>query len=149
MSVDIRTVLVEPTPTAVVAATTTWAEFPSRWRAMLDEVWSFLASAPAGLYKHGHNVMFYKDDVPNVEVGVQVDHSFEGRGAVHASSLPGGMVATARHAGPIDRIGDTHQAIRAWCAANGLRLTGQRWEIYGDPDSLTGHFLVDIFWSVM
>src|ERR1700731_98952 len=62
---------VEPTPTAVVVAATTWAEFPAMWGPMLDEVWSFLrGGAPAGLYEQGHNIMLYKDDVPNVEVGV-------------------------------------------------------------------------------
>jgi hypothetical protein len=53
--VTVRTV--EPTPTAVVVATTTWADFPSPWKPMLDKVWAFLAEAPAGLRKHGHNVM--------------------------------------------------------------------------------------------
>ena len=31
----------EPTPTAVVAAATTWAEFPKTWRPMLDKVWGY------------------------------------------------------------------------------------------------------------
>jgi len=73
MTVDVTVKTVEPTPTAVAAAATTWAEFPAMWRPMLDKVWSFLrGGAPAGLYKQGHNIMLYKDDVPNVEVGVQV-----------------------------------------------------------------------------
>ena len=42
------------------------------WGSMLDKVWSFLrGEAPEGLYKQGHNIMLYKDDVPHVEVGVQ------------------------------------------------------------------------------
>lgn len=116
---------------------------------MLDQVWSFLARAPAGLYRGGHNIMFYKDDVPNVEIGVQVTRLFEAGGEVQSSSLPGGLAATARHAGPIERIGDTHAAVRGWCAANGHRLGGQRWEIYGDPDPATRQFPVDVFWSVV
>jgi len=49
---------VEPTPTAVVAAAATWAEFPKMWGPMLDKVWSYLrGDAPEGLYKHGHNVI--------------------------------------------------------------------------------------------
>src|SRR5690349_2980883 len=44
---------------------------------MLDQVWSFLrGDAPEGLYERGHNVMLYEDDVPNVEVGVQVSGPF-------------------------------------------------------------------------
>ena len=145
----VRLVAVEPSPTAVVAATTTWAEFPSAWKPMLDQVWRFLRQAPAGLYTDGHNVMLYKDDVPNIEIGVQVNRPFEGSGDVLSSSLPGGLVAAARHTGPIGRVGETHDAVCAWCATNGHRLSRQRREIYGDPDPATGRFAVDIFWSLL
>lgn len=65
MTVDVTVKTVEPTPTAMVAAGTTWAEFPSVWGPMLDQMWSFLrGGAPAGLYKQGHNIMLYKADVP-------------------------------------------------------------------------------------
>jgi effector-binding domain-containing protein len=149
MTVDVTVRAVEPTPTAVVARTTTWAEFPNVWGPMLDEVWGFLrGSAPEGLYQHGHNVMLYRDDVPNVEVGVQVTGSFDPAGHVVASALPGGLVATATDTGPIARIGDTHRAVSEWSKANGYRLTGPRWEIYGDPDPSTGDFEVAVFWSV-
>jgi effector-binding domain-containing protein len=147
MTVGVRVETVEPTPTAVVAAAVTWAEFPTLWRPMLDQVWSFLrGGAPDGLYRQGHNVMLYKDDVPNVEVGVQVTGSFNSVGRVAASSLPGGLVATATHIGPVSAIGDTHQAVRQWSEANGYRLAGPRWEIYGDPDPSTGDFPVEVLW---
>ena len=148
MATEVTLQRVEPAPTAVVAATTTWAEFPALWGPLLDEVWRFLRAAPAGLHKDGHNIMFYKDDVPNVEVGVQVNGPFEQVGAVTASRLPGGLVATARHTGPIQRIGDTHDAVRRWSEAKGHRVAGPRWEIYGDPDPVTGQFVVDVFWSL-
>ena len=50
------------------------------------------------------------------------------------------------HTGPIATIGDTHQAVCKWSTANGNRLAGPRWEIYGDPDRSTGHFDVEVFW---
>jgi effector-binding domain-containing protein len=138
---------VEPTPTAVVAAVTTWAEFPKVWGPMLTAVWSFLRNdAPPGLYEHGHNVMLYQDDVPSVEVGVQVSGSFEPAGPVVASALPGGLVAAATHTGPIGDIGDTHRAVREWSRTNGYQLAGPHWEIYGDPDPSTGDFDVGVFW---
>ena len=147
MTVEVTVKTVKPTPTAVVAATTTWAQFPTVWRPLLDQVWSFLrGEAPEGLYTRGHNVMLYKDAVPNVEVGVQVSGSFAPAGDVVASTLPGGLVATATHTGPITQIGDTHQAVRQWTATNGYTPTGLLWEIYGDPDSSTGHFDVEVFW---
>ena len=62
MTVEVSVQSVEPMPTAVVAAATTWAQFPTIWRPMLDEVWGFLrGDAPQGLYTNGHNVMLYKD----------------------------------------------------------------------------------------
>jgi effector-binding domain-containing protein len=150
MGFQVTVKTVAPTPTAVVAAATTWAEFPKVWRPMLDKVWSFLRDdAPEGLYQQGHNMMLYKDDVPNVEVGVQVRGSFAPAGFVVASALPGGLVATATHTGPVATIGDTHQAVSEWSTANGYRLAGPRWEIYGDPDPATGDFDVEVFWSLV
>lgn len=148
MTVGVSVKTVEPAPTAVVAAAVTWAEFPTRWRPMLDQVWGFLrgGGAPEGLYRGGHNVMLYKDDVPDVEVGVQVTRSFESVGQVVASSLPGGLVATATHAGPVSALGDTHQALREWIETNGYVTAGPHWEIYGDPDPSTGDFPVEVCW---
>jgi effector-binding domain-containing protein len=149
MTVEVTVQTAEPTPTAVVAATTTWADFPNMWRPMLDKVWGFLrGDAPEGLYQGGHNIMLYQDDVPHVEVGVQVSGPFEPAGDVVAATLPGGLVATATHTGPIAKIGDTHHAVREWATANGYRPAGPRWEIYGDPDPLTGDFDVVVRWSL-
>jgi effector-binding domain-containing protein len=150
MTSDVTVTTVEPRPTAVVVAATTWAEFPAIWRPMLDKVWSFLrGGAPEGLYQQGHNIMLYKDDVPNVEVGVEVSGSFNATGHVVSSTLPGGLVATATHSGPTARIGDTHQAVCEWSKAAGYRLPRLRWEIYGDPDPSSGDFDVQVFWSVV
>jgi effector-binding domain-containing protein len=150
MSVDVTVKTVEPTPTAVVVAATTWAEFPKLWGPMLDKVWVFLrGSAPAGLWEHGHNIMLYKDDVPNVEVGVQVSRPFEPADQVVPSTLPTGLVATATHSGPVAKIGDTHDAVVEWSKAMGYGLAGPHWEIYGDPDPSTGNFDVDVFWLLL
>jgi effector-binding domain-containing protein len=150
MTVEVTVKAVEPMPTAVVAAATTWAEFGKMWGPMLDQVWGFLrGNAPEGLYQHGHNVMLYLDDVPHVEVGVQVSGSFPPADQVVASALPGGLVATATHTGPIAKIGDTHLAVREWSRAHGYQLAGPHWEIYGDPDPSTGGFDVDVFWSLV
>lgn len=146
---DVTLKTVDPAPTAVVAAATTWAEFPNLWGPMLDQVWRFLrGSAAGGLWTHGHNVMLYKDDVPNVEVGVQVTRYFDSCGSVVPSALPGGLVAAATHFGPVASIGDTHNAVRDWATANGYPLAGPRWEIYGDPDPSTGDFAVEVLWLV-
>jgi hypothetical protein len=118
MAVEVTAKTVQPTPTAVVVAATTRAEFPKMWGPMLDQVWSLVSGA------------------------------FDPAGDVVPSALPGGLVATATHTGPIAEIGDTHQAVCEWSKANGYRLAGPHWEIYGDPDPSTGHFDVDVFWSL-
>jgi effector-binding domain-containing protein len=117
-------------PTAVVAQATTWAEFPRIWMRLLDEVYAFLRGG--GAAQDGQNVMLYRDDVPNVEVGVQVAGPFAGAGRVVPSALPAGLVATTVHRGAYEGLGTAHQAVLAWCAAHGLQLQGTRWEIYGD-----------------
>jgi effector-binding domain-containing protein len=75
--------------------------------------------------------MLYKDDVPNVELGAEVSEPFEAVGRVVCSTLPGGRVATTLHRGAYEKIGSAHEAVIAWCDANGLERTGVRWEIYG------------------
>lgn len=41
MTAEVSVTTAEPTPTAVVAATATWAEFPNMWGPMLDRAWSW------------------------------------------------------------------------------------------------------------
>jgi effector-binding domain-containing protein len=116
--------------TAVVRCATTWDAFPSLWRELLDDVYAFLATS--GVRQEGHNVMLYLDDVPNVEVGVEVSGPFPPAGRVVPSVLPAGEAAMTVHRGPYDRLDDAHRAVREWCAANGRALAGPRWEVYGD-----------------
>ncbi len=117
-------------PTAVVAAATTWAEYPALWPTLLDEVYAFIRSG--GATQDGHNVMLYRDDVPNVEVGVQVTGPFEPQGRVGPSALPAGEVASTVHRGPYDALEEAHVALKAWCGSHRHALTGVCWEIYGD-----------------
>ena len=138
-------------PTAVVKANTTWREFPTLWRTLLDDVWAFLGSTP-GLRGDGHNVMLYRNGLPDVEVavevGVQVTRAFEAAGRVVPSTLPAGEAATTVHQGTPSEIGAAHDAVRAWCSAQRRQLTGVSWEIYGDPDPQTGHFDVAVYWQL-
>ena len=122
--------------TAVVRARTTWPDFPTLWPSLLDEVWTCLRAA--GITRGCPNVMLYRDEVPNVEVGVLLTRPCVLTGRVVESSLPAGSVATALHRGPNDRLGATHHAVVQWCDAQGCRPAGPRWEIYGphrdDPE---------------
>lgn len=143
-------VRIDPRPTAVIRTTTTWEEFPSVWGQLLDEVYRFVR--PRAHLSTGdgpelwQNVMLYKDDRPDVEIGVLVSGSFEPEGRMIASELPGGEVARTIHRGDYARLGVTHDAVRDQVAANGRELAGPRWEIYGhwraDPSELE----TEVFW---
>jgi effector-binding domain-containing protein len=125
-------------PTAVLAATTTWPEYPALWRRLLDEVHASVQWGGAG--RKGRNVMLYKDDVPHVEVGVELDQPVRIDGRVIRSALPAGEVAMTVHRGPYEALGSAHHAVLEWCAEHGFRPAGPRWEIYGhwheDPAQL-------------
>ena len=119
-----------PSPTAVVPAATSWSEYPSLWRVLLDEVYAAVAGGT--IEQGGQNVMLYLDDTPRVEVGIQVTGSFPPVGRVVPSALPVGPAVMTVHQGPYARLDDAHLAVRNWCATHQHRPTGVRWEIYGD-----------------
>ncbi|TWP48418.1 GyrI-like domain-containing protein [Lentzea tibetensis] len=126
-------------PTAVVRAATTWHDFPSLWKGMLDEVWACVHAA--GISRGCRNVMLYLDDVPTVEVGVELPESCRLTGRVVASALPAGRVAMTVHRGGYAGLASAHEAVVRWCAAHGQPLAGPRWEVYGphrdDPAEVT------------
>jgi effector-binding domain-containing protein len=146
MEYEVRLIRAAATPTAVVAEATSWEEFPTRWKSMLDEVWGFLRGPGTGLWTDGHNVMLYKDAVPNVEVGVQVIRTFEPSGRVVPSSLPAGEAAMTVHRGPVDGLAAADQAIADWCSAHGREAAGPRWEVYGDWGDDPAEYETTVYW---
>lgn len=127
---DVTVRIVAARPTAVVAAETTWQDFPSTWRPMLDEVYACLKRN--GSAHQGCNIMLYKDDVPNVEIGVELIAPCTLDGPVVESALPAGEVAMTVHRGPYQDLGVAHERVKRWCADNGRALAGPLWEVYGD-----------------
>src|SRR6476646_7087138 len=96
-------------PTAVVAATTTWQEYPTLWKELLDEVWACLHAG--GISRGCRNVMLYRDDVPHVEVGVELLQPCPLTGRVVASTLPAGQVAMTTHRGSYAGLESAHRAV--------------------------------------
>ena len=129
MSHQVTVAEVEERPTAVVPATTAWREFPTLWRELSSEVWACLRAG--GIERGCRNVMLYRDDVPHVEVGVELLVPCPLTGRVVASALPAGRVAMTTHRGSYAGLATAHQDVLGWCAAQGLRTTGARWEVYG------------------
>ena len=144
MSSEVRLVTTSARPTAVVAATTTWEEFPSLWRSLLGQVYACLESVDPS--DRGHNVMLYKDDLPSVEVGIEVHVPFTASGHVVASALPAGPAVMTIHRGPYDGLGLAHQAIHDWCKRNDRRLAGPRWEIYGDWHDDPAQLMTEVYY---
>jgi effector-binding domain-containing protein len=131
-------------PTAVVAATTTWEEFPTLWTTLLDEVWACLRAN--GITRGCRNIMFYRDGVPHVEVGVELTKSCELTGRVVASELPAGEVATTVHYGSYAGLGHAHQAVHDWSTSQGRPLAGPRWEVYGPHDDDPTNVWTEIYY---
>src|SRR5215472_3832252 len=109
MSYQVTVKDVAARPTAVVPATTTWQEFPTLWRELLDEVWVCLHAG--GIERGCRNVMLYWDDVPHVEVGVELRLPCPLTGRVVTSALPAGLVAMTVHWGPYAGLAVAHRAV--------------------------------------
>jgi effector-binding domain-containing protein len=146
MAHAVSIVATSPTPTAVIRETTTWERFPSLWGELLDEVWGYVRGAGV---QAGRNVMLYLDDVPTVEVGVELEGTLTApSGRIVASALPEGRAATAvaRGAPSPEGIAAAHAAVVEWCEAHGHARTGVRWEVYDhwrdDPDA----FETAVYW---
>ncbi len=131
-------------PTAVVPATTTWQQFPVLWKELLDEVWACLHAG--GIHSGCRNIMLYKDDVPHVEVGVELRIPCPLTGRVVVSSLPAGPVAMTLHRGSYSGLAAAHQAVLAWCAAHGRQPAGPRWEVYGPHSDNPAEVWTEIYY---
>ena len=146
----VRLATVEARLTAVVARTTTWEDFPKLWGRLLGQVYEFVRDRPELATGEGdelwQNVMLYKDQRPDVEVGVLVSGPFEPLGPVILSTLPAGEVAVATHHGDYAKLGATHDVVREYAAAHGRELAGPCWEIYGHATPNRSEAETDVFW---
>ena len=144
MDHEVRITNVASRPTAVVAATTTWQQFPALWGQLLGEVWDCLHAG--GIDRGCRNVMLYLDDLPTVEVGVLLDQPCPLTGRVAASALPAGTAAMTVHHGSFGDVGAAHDAVVRWCATHGHRPDGIRWEIYGPHHDDPAQQWTEVYW---
>ncbi len=145
-------VTVESRPTAVIAQATTWSEFPNLWGQLLGRVYEFVRPRPELATgeddERWQNVMLYKDQRPDVEVGVLVSGPFQSEGSVIPSALPAGEVATAIHSGDYTKLGITHKAVREYATGHGRELAGPCWEIYGHAGPDPSNNETEVFWPL-
>ena len=138
-SVPVSVVTVVPRPTAVIAETTSWEEFPRLWPQLLDEVYALVRGSPSPPGEGGsprwQNIMLYKDRTPTVEIGVLAPEPFSPKGRVVASHLP-----------DYAQLGSTHHAVREYLKAHGLEHAGPLWEIYGHWREDPAELETEIYW---
>jgi effector-binding domain-containing protein len=146
MDYEVRRTATESRLTAVVAATTTWQDFPHVWGQLLGEVWACLRAA--GIHRGARNIMLYRDDVPNVEVGVLLTQPCPLTGRVIKSALPAGTAVMTTHRGQFGDVGKAHDAVTDWCAARGHQTTGVRWEIYGPHNDDPTQQWTEVYWQI-
>lgn len=105
---------VTPRPLATVRERMTLREVPSRFRPLLDQVYT--AARNGAIALDGQNVFVYHAepcDIVDVEFGVGVRNAFAPIGRVQYSEVPGGDVATTTHWGGYEALGAAHDAVVA------------------------------------
>jgi effector-binding domain-containing protein len=102
--------------------------------------------------KAGRHVAIYWDESIRLEVGVELQGSFNEDREVVRSSTPAGTVAWVTHLGPYGGLGAAHQAIHDWAKGGDHRLAGPKWEIYGhwkkEWDADPSQIRTDVFYLV-
>jgi effector-binding domain-containing protein len=144
MGYEVNETAVAARPTAVVPATTSWEEYPTIWLGLLNEVWACLRAG--GIQSGCRNVMLYLDEVPHVEVGVELTQPCPLTGQVVASTLPGGTVAMTLHWGPYAGLGAAHDAVKQWCQASGRERAGPWWEVYGPHNNDPAQVWTEVYY---
>jgi effector-binding domain-containing protein len=132
---DVVIEISRPELVAAVRATIPLRDIPRTWKPALDSVWTFLKTR--GDLDPGHNLFLYhhpthRREAMDIDFGVQVARRFEPEGEVRCIETPAGEVAKTVHVGPYGRLGDAHNAIHTWCAANNRKIAHASWETYGD-----------------
>jgi effector-binding domain-containing protein len=137
----------EPRTIAAVHARVRAGEVPRVFKRYLDQVYAVRDRLPLD----GQNVFVYRGAVDSNEIeaafgaGVRAA-TFEAIGAVRPTQLPSGVVATTAHIGSYAGLGVAHRAVTEWCHANGHRLAGTSWEVYGHWTEDESRLRTDVFY---
>ena len=117
-------------PLAVVQRQPSPAELSRVIPEACGRVWNALKAQGV---RGGRHVAMYWDWGPTIrlDVGAEVDAPFAEQGDLVRSATPAGFVASVTHLGPYAGLKGAHDALHAWCKAEGHQLAGPSWEIYG------------------
>lgn len=95
--------------------------------------YAWLKGAP--VKQVGHNYAIYERGTHKallVRAGFPVSGPFAEAPSAKPFTLEAGLAAHALHVGPYSELHRTYAHLDAWCKAQGLALSGQSWELYGD-----------------
>ncbi len=149
MPYDVRLEKRESIPLAVIRRQAQQSELPRVVPDLCGRVWKVIQAQHA---KGGRHVAVYWDATMRIEVGVELGGPFEERDEVVRSATPPGTVAWTMHFGPYGGLGAANAAIKEWCKANGHKLAGPSWEIYGhwlpEWNSDPSRIRTDVFWLI-
>jgi len=104
-----------------------------------------MASVPMSVY------LAWRDSDCDLAAGCVIDGNVTLRDGCEWLDVAGGSHAFASHFGPYSTLSGTHCAIRSWCNANGMKLSGPCWETYQtdpgeEPDS--SKWQTDVYYPV-
>lgn len=86
-----------------------------------------VAGPPFGRYRS------MPTETVDVEAGFPVEGWDGDGGEVTVGTRPGGRAVVGVHVGPYDTMAETYDALRSWCAEQGLSLATEMWEEYTSP----------------
>ena len=137
-------------PMAAVAARSTFPMLPKVIPAGLDKVWAYLRSDDFGTL--GSSTVYYAPMMRGAEfellIGVRVSVPFAPKGEVVIAETPAGDVSHVVYFGEYGKMLPAHKAAQEAAAANGRKLTGASWEVYGDWHDDWAKVRTDIFYQL-
>ena len=147
---DVRLVDEPSIPVVVVRQVASAAMLPKVVPQSCGEAWDALRAQGQ---RGGRNIAIYWDGAIRLEAGVEFAGEFRATARVVRSATPAGLAATVTHLGPYQKLGAAHEAIHAWCAANGYETRGASWELYGhwqaEWDANPAQIRTDVYYQVV
>jgi effector-binding domain-containing protein len=128
---------------AAVRHTGPWRQVMPQMMSSLDDVWTFIRGYEL---VPGHNIFLYEPIA--TYFGVEVFEPIEEDDRIKQAETPEGRAATIAHIGPYSGIVETSRGLIAWCEANGHKLTGTSWEVYGDWDEDEAKLRTDVYFGL-
>jgi len=131
VSYDIEVREVDPQLMVSIRTTCQAAEIAAVLQEILPEVYKFLErlgvkpSGPPFTRFHG-----FDQNRVDLESGLPVSESVEGKGRIEPGELPGGTVVTTMHVGPYEKLPEAHDALHVWMRKKNKTPSGPQWEYY-------------------